>query len=169
MAAAHKGFKFSLRMLQMIIISTNTIAAVQSCPPSMIYNAQSGIQATTTVVLFMCCSFRTHFKGAGRNTAIGCKLSLRADIAGIGCHVSMLLEVAAKHCVYCHPWLLSLAAYCCRHSFCMCNAQLGSPHMAVHCLVQWWDIQYNTYACIHTYYAAKKVDWQPPFNGGIYK
>ena len=45
-------------------------------------------------------------------------------------------RVAAKHCVCCHPWLQSLAAYCC-HSFCMCNAQLGSPHNAVYCLVEW--------------------------------
>ena len=40
-------------------------------------------------------------------------------------------RVAARHCVCCHPWLLLLAAYC-RHSFCMCNAQLGFPHNAVH-------------------------------------
>ena len=40
----------------------------------------------------MRCSFRTHFKGAGWSTAIGCKLVLRAGIAGIGCHVSMVLE-----------------------------------------------------------------------------
>ena len=38
----------------------------QSCPLIMIYTAKLGIQVATTVVLrFMRCSFRTHFKGAG--------------------------------------------------------------------------------------------------------
>ena len=74
-------FQISLRVLQMIIILTDTIAAVQSCPPSMMYDAQLGIRATTTVVLFMCCSFRTHFKGAGQNMAIGCNLILHAGTA----------------------------------------------------------------------------------------
>ena len=34
----------------------------------------------------------THFKRAGLSMAIGCKLLLRAGIAGTGCHVSMVLE-----------------------------------------------------------------------------
>ena len=40
--------------------------AVHSCPLSMINAAKLGIRATW----FMCCSFRTHFKGAGWSTAI---------------------------------------------------------------------------------------------------
>ena len=36
----------------------------QSCPPIMIYTAKLGIQVATTVVLrFMHCTFRTQFKG----------------------------------------------------------------------------------------------------------
>ena len=78
--------------VQSPLIPSSDNLAVQSCPPSMMYAVQSGIRATTTVVWFMHYSFRTHFKGAGWSMAIGCKLPLRAGIAGIWCHVSMLLE-----------------------------------------------------------------------------
>ena len=50
-------------------------------------------------------------------------------------HVSMCYRVAAKHCACCPLWLQSFAAYCCRHSFCTCNTQFGSPHNPVDCLV----------------------------------
>ena len=71
----------------MITILNEATVAVQPCLPSMIHAAKLGIRATTTVVQFMRCSFRTHFKGAGYSTAIGCKLHLHTCIAGIGCRV----------------------------------------------------------------------------------
>ena len=51
---------------------------------------------------------RTHFKGTGYSTAIGCKLLLTAGIAGIGCYVPMVLE-----------WQLDI----------VCAAVLGSSHL----------------------------------------
>ena len=42
----------------------------------------------------------------------------------------MVVKYTARHCVCWRPWLQSLAAYC-RHSFCTCNAQLGSPHNTI--------------------------------------
>ena len=65
----------------MIIILQNTTAAVQPCLPPMIYAVKSRIQATTTVVQFMRCSFKTHFKGAGWSTVIECSLLLRTGTA----------------------------------------------------------------------------------------
>ena len=50
MAAVRERFEFSCGALQMIVISNETKAAGQTCPPSMIYAAKSGIRATTTVV-----------------------------------------------------------------------------------------------------------------------
>ena len=118
----------------MIIILNETTVAVEPCPSSMIYTAKSWTRATTTVAWFMRCSFRTRFKGAGWSTAM--YIVQIALVCWNGGHrVSCILgtRVAAKHCVRCRPWLQSLAAYC-RHSFCMCNAQLGSTHNAVHSL-----------------------------------
>ena len=45
-------------------ISNKMTAAVQPCPPSIIYTAKLGIRVTTVVRFIMCCSFRIHFKGA---------------------------------------------------------------------------------------------------------
>ena len=41
---------FPCRVLQIISISNETTAAVQSCPPSMIYAAKLRIRATTTII-----------------------------------------------------------------------------------------------------------------------
>ena len=77
-----------------------------------LYAAKLGIRA----IRFMRCSSRTHFKGAG--WSIECKLLLRAGTApaGMGCHVSMLLEWQQIYgaCVRWRPWLQSLTACCWR-------------------------------------------------------
>ena len=60
--------------LQMIIISNKMTAAIQPCPPSKIYAAKSGIQATTTVVQ-LCAAFSGHtLKGLAeaRQQGINC-------------------------------------------------------------------------------------------------
>ena len=56
-------------------------------------------------------------------------LACRHSEHGVSCVHGV--RVAATHCVCCCPRLQSLAAYC-GHSICTCNAQLGSPHNAVH-------------------------------------
>ena len=95
--------------LQMIIISNRTTAAVQPCPPSMIYAAKSGRQATTTFVHFMCCCFRTHFRAwLEHSNRVQIAIACRHSVHGVSCiHCA---TVAATHCVCCRPWLLSLAS-----------------------------------------------------------
>ena len=129
----------------------------------MIYAAKLRIQVTTTVVQFVCCSFRTHFKGVGWSSLLLCagteyreshrdrdalqrgwlKHGNRVQIS-LACRhcrhrVSCIhgTRVAAKHCVRCCPWLQSLATYCWWQftAQLQCTAQLGSPHNAAHCLV----------------------------------
>ena len=122
---------FPCGALQMIIIS-HTTAAVQPSPPSIIYAAKSGIRATTTVVRFMCCNFRTHIKGADWSTAIWCKLLLCAGIAITSlhfAHASIVLEwqlhiVHAAVLNSSHLLLIATTAFAQQH--------IGSPHNAVH-------------------------------------
>ena len=124
---------FPCGSLQMIILANETIVAVQPCPPSMIFLAKSGRRATLQLY-----SYALQFQDTLQRDWL--KHSNRVQIALARRHSGHRVpciycaRVAAKHCVCCCPWLQSLAAYCC-HSFCTCNAQLGSPHNAVHCLV----------------------------------
>ena len=67
---------------------------------------------------------------AEAHVAIGCILLFHGGIAGIPCHVSMVLEWQLS-IVCSRPLLQSLAAYC-HHSFCMSNAQLGLLHADMH-------------------------------------
>ena len=82
----------------MIIISNETRAAVQSCPPSMIqytYAAKSGIQVTTTVVRF---SYALQFQDTLQrgwlkdDNRVQIALAWSHAVVGIGCHASILLE-----------------------------------------------------------------------------
>ena len=98
----------------MIIISNETRAPVQSCPPSMIqymYAAKSGIQVTTTVVRF---SYASQFQDTLQrgwlkdDNRVQIALVCSHAVVGIGCHVSMLLE-----------WQLNI----------VCTATLGCSHL----------------------------------------
>ena len=98
----------------MIIISNETRAAVQSCPPSMIqymYAAKLGIQVTTTVVRF---SYAPQFQDTLQrgwlkdDNRVQIALAWSHAVVGTECHVSMLLE-----------WQLNI----------VCTALLGCSHL----------------------------------------
>ena len=114
-------------------ISSEMTAAVQPCPPSIIYTAKLGIRVTTVVRFIMCCSFRTHFKGADGSNRVQIALASRRTGHGVLClgkdalqrgwlkqgntvqitlvcrrsghRVLATARVAAKCLASCHPWL----------------------------------------------------------------
>ena len=87
---------FPCGALQMITLPNETKAAVQLCPPSMIYTEQLRIRATTAVVRLCAAVSEHNLKGL-----------VEAWQQGANCVQAQRAQgITAKHCVRCRPWLL---------------------------------------------------------------